>query len=231
LCELLNLTTDLAELRSRAEIAKLDDARDFFLLGHRQFFDGNLRKALPNLQEAARRDPGHFGSWFVQGNCLYEMHQDAKAAGCFNVCVTLQPEEHRAWFNRGLANFRQGQLPQALADFDKAIDLKPDAKDLAKILINRAQLALEMKEYDKAVRDLSRAEELGFTRNYLYFTRAKARRALKDPEGAARDEKKGLEQKPADERSWVEHGLALVRKPQPGRWLILPVGAVAGHAA
>src|SRR5262249_9660345 len=46
-----------------------------------------------------------------------------------------------------------------------------------------------------------------------------------------RDEKKGLEQKPADERSWVEHGLALVRKPQPGRWLILPVGAVAGHAA
>ena len=54
----------------------------------------------------------------------------------------MKPDDHQAWYNRGIALGNLGRLDEAIASFDKALQLKPDEE----IYINNRNEALKEKE-------------------------------------------------------------------------------------
>ena len=62
------------------------------------------------------------------------------------------------YYNRGLAHSKKGELDKAIADYTKAIELKPDYADA---YYNRGGAWLRLGERKKAKSDLATARHLG----------------------------------------------------------------------
>lgn len=58
--------------------------------------------------------------------------------------------------DRGIAHVREGQIEQALADFDRAIELEPEQHDT---LVNRANVLYQLRRFEGAIADCTRAIE------------------------------------------------------------------------
>ena len=74
--------------------------------------------------------------------------------------MTKKPNKERAetYYNRGLAHGKKGELELAIADYTKAIELKPDYADA---YYNRGGAWLRLGEREKAESDLATARHLG----------------------------------------------------------------------
>jgi tetratricopeptide (TPR) repeat protein len=62
------------------------------------------------------------------------------------------------YYNRGLAHSKKGELDKAIADYTKAIELKPDYADA---YYNRGGAWLRLGEREKAKSDMATAREMG----------------------------------------------------------------------
>lgn len=63
---------------------------------------------------------------FKQGNSYYHLGRYSEAIESYDLALELNPNNARFYYNRGIARFSANQLEQALADFNKAIEIKPD---------------------------------------------------------------------------------------------------------
>ena len=73
--------------------------------------------------------------------------------------------------NRGVAYGKTGRLAEALADFDKAIALKPDYPSA---YYNRGNTYADREDYDRAISDYTRAIALKPDYREAYYNRAVA---------------------------------------------------------
>jgi tetratricopeptide (TPR) repeat protein len=150
--------------------------------------------------------------------------QDADAAACFSVCITLRPEFHWSWYNRGLVHLRLRHHRQAVDDFDRALLLNPA---LAEGYVGRAKAREGMKEYGEAIADYTKALDRPAASTEIYFLRAKARTSAGDLAGARRDYDAGLAAEPTDELGWIARGLARRESDPAARRESDPIGALA----
>ena len=74
--------------------------------------------------------------------------------------MTKKPNKERAetYYNRGLAHSKKGELELAIADYTKAIELKPD---FAEAYYNRGGAFLRLGEQERAEADLAIARNMG----------------------------------------------------------------------
>ena len=74
--------------------------------------------------------------------------------------MTKRHNQERAdiYYNSGLAHSKKGELELAIADYTKAIQLKPDYADA---YYNRGGAFLRLEEREKAKSDLATARDLG----------------------------------------------------------------------
>jgi tetratricopeptide (TPR) repeat protein len=121
----------------------------------------------------------------------------------------LWPKFSWAYFNRGLAYFRQKEYALACADFDKTLELTPE---LAEGYLNRALAHQALEHYAEAEADLTRALDLGFSPTRLYFLRSRVRDRRGNQEGARQDHAEGLRRPPTDEIGWVSRGYANIHE-------------------
>ena len=70
----------------------------------------------------------------------------------------LNQECAKAYYNRGLAHSKKGELELAIANYTKAIELNSDH---AKAYYNRGGVFLRLGEQEKAKSDLTMARNLG----------------------------------------------------------------------
>ena len=70
----------------------------------------------------------------------------------------LNQECAEMYYNRGLAHSKKGEVELAIADYTKAIELKPDYTDA---YYNRGGAFLRLGEREKAKSDLATARNLG----------------------------------------------------------------------
>ena len=95
--------------------------------------------------------------------------------------VNKQANNWRGWNGRGLAYGQLGDYDQAIADFSRAIELKPD---IAKPYNNRALVYEKKGRHDREMHDLNRAIEVDPDYAVAYNNRAMAyrKRGLHDKE-------------------------------------------------
>ena len=93
----------------------------------------------------------------------------------------------------GKAKFDEGDYRGAIADYDRAIELKPDYADA---YYNRRISKSALGDYYGAIADYSRAIELKPDFAEAYYNRANAKSELGDYEGAKADRKRAIELDP-----------------------------------
>ena len=89
---------------------------------------GQADRAERLLSQAASRDPRLFWTWFALGICHSDQGRHGDAAADFTTCTVLAP--HFAWphLNRGLALARCGRLVEALAAYDRALEIDDELR-------------------------------------------------------------------------------------------------------
>jgi serine/threonine protein kinase/tetratricopeptide (TPR) repeat protein len=180
-------------------------AREAYLAGTALVARGQYRDAVRLLEDATAGDPRQFWAWFNLGIAYLGLSNDAKAEGCFNACVALEPDATPGYFNRGLSRLNRKLFAPAEADFTAALRLKPDLIDAR---VNRALARLGQGRTAEAEVDATEAIARGASETRLYFLRADIRDRRGNKAGAAEDRAAGLAKTPADEPSWVARGLA-----------------------
>ena len=82
-----------------------------------------------------------------------------KAIEQFDEAVRLDPQDAKAYGNRGSAYSALGKYQQAIQDYDEAIRLRPQ---LAGAYYIRGLIYGELGKSDEAARDFAKAKELGY---------------------------------------------------------------------
>ncbi|MEO0982179.1 MAG: tetratricopeptide repeat protein [Pseudomonadota bacterium] len=96
--------------------------------------------------------------------------------------------------NRGVLRMRAGYYDDAIADFERALDMRPE---LGEAFLNRGAAHIYRKDYVSALPDLNQAIDLN-SRNLFaaYYNRGIVRENLGDVSGAFDDFNKALELRP-----------------------------------
>jgi tetratricopeptide (TPR) repeat protein len=204
LAHLLGREADALRLSARAAQTVPRGTRDHCMLACICTTQGRFHKALPLWQRASQDDPQNVWTWYGLGSCYDSLNLFTQAASCYTACIALHPDFHGWYFKRGLAQLRQGQHALAIADFDRAVELRPEH---AESLVNRALARLGMGRPSEAVTDLSRALELGTADTRVYLIRARAREQAGDAAGAAADRREAAKRDPTDDEGWVARGV------------------------
>ncbi len=200
------------QLRDRALRHPPRSARDFTFQARPLMTARKFREALPLLEKAVAIDPRSLPAHLLLGICHDQLDHHEAAVGCYNVCLARAVDFHGGYFNRALALSRLKKYVPALADYERAIALRPESPDG---YLNRGLLRLEMGRTKndlalvrEAVADFSRVLELDDTQTRVLFFRSQAKTLLKDTAGAEADLQAGLRRDPGDARSWNARGYA-----------------------
>jgi len=116
----------------------------------------------------------------------------------FTVLIEKQPEMAGAYAYRGMAYFSLARedpanIDKAIADFSKAIELKPKEEELARLLGQRAKAYIAQQKLQLAIDDLTTLIRLHPDIEGNYVFRAECRYAKQDPEGAVEDLRKAAQ--------------------------------------
>jgi tetratricopeptide (TPR) repeat protein len=79
------------------------------------------------------------------------------------------PDEPAVWTTRGYVNGRQGDLPAAISDLSRCIDLRGNEPD---DFFTRGRFLFKAGRYDEAVSDFTRVLQLCDTHNSDYYRQA-----------------------------------------------------------
>jgi tetratricopeptide (TPR) repeat protein len=125
--------------------------------------------------------------WVLQLAVVYFNSKNYEAVvNLITVALRLNGKEARYYNCRGVAYRELTRPDEAIADFAKAIELKPD---FALAFRNAGQVFYRARAYDKAVTAFSKAIELSPRDAQAYSWRAACRAALRDQSGAEADRK------------------------------------------
>lgn len=132
----LDEASRLVSLRLEADP---EDAAARHLAGLVWLQRGQPERALPELQRAARLQPGLAGVHYNLGTAWLALRRHAEATQAFSEALALQPDMGEAAFNRGNAQQRIGRTAEALDDYRLAARLRP-ALAPAQAALGRAAL-------------------------------------------------------------------------------------------
>lgn len=104
--------------------------------------------------------------------------------GLLDKAIEVDQKCEEAYYMRGDAYMRLGEMAKALADFDKILEL--NKKSLFGY-VGRASVNLSKGEYDKAIKDYDKAIEIDDTRAPLFYDRGMAHFFAKNHDKAIED--------------------------------------------
>ena len=186
-----------------ADLEKLDEA-DLYSLASELFTAGRYRRASAALKLLTHRDPSNFMAWYLQGLSSYHLGDIHAGINAFTVSIALRPDFSWAFYNRGLLLFEMNQLPDSLADFDRAIALHHHSTTLA--LVHRAVVKRQLQDYAGADKDLTAALDRDDAPMRTWYLRAAVRRMANHLDDAQRDFVKAESLVPSNEVDWATRG-------------------------
>jgi tetratricopeptide (TPR) repeat protein len=209
--------------------------------GHHDQAENALRGALVVFEKSAVDFPGNpfhrfeqgFTYWLLGGRLMNGLNRLAEAEGAFRQALAVYRrlaeedpnnlEYHirvgRSYNELALVLARQGQhadadveRDNALAEYQKAIELKPDSWEC---WTGRAYVHFHGQQWDKAIPDFSRAIELAPQVHQNWWHRGHCYLNLAQWDKAAENFGKVLEQWPEGGEGWWWHAVTLAQLNQP----------------
>ncbi|MCC5602028.1 tetratricopeptide repeat protein, partial [Nostoc favosum] len=143
---------------------------------------------------------------FELGN-LHSSGQDyTKAIASYDQALKIQPDYHKAWYNRGIALGNLGRLEEAIASYDQALKIQPDYHkawyNRGIALGNLGRLEEAIASYDQALKIKPDYHEAWYNRGYALDDLGRTEEAIASYDQA-------LKIKPDKHEAWNNRGNAL----------------------
>ena len=117
-------------------------------------------EAMHAYERAIEIDGDNPQNWYELGNIHFKMENYAEAVSAFNRAIELDPSFGWAHNNLALTLASMGEVEQAVALYQKAIDLLQDPKDRAVGWNRLGNAYRKLNEYEQALGAFHRADEL-----------------------------------------------------------------------
>lgn len=145
---------------------------------------------------------------FLVGNWHYHRKEYDRAVELYDLALTLKPDFHQAWANKGVTLDKLDRHGQALEAFDKAIELKPDYTEA---LAHKGVVLDEVNLHEEPVEVSDKVVELrpDDTEDRAHKDVALDEVDLHEEPVEASD--KVVELKPDDAEVWYNKGVALAK--------------------
>lgn len=143
------------------------------------------QKAISDFSEAIRLKPDFATAYISRANSYKDIDDYESALRDYSRAIELDPANASYPYHRARLYMKQGEKLKALEDYSISIQLR----ELPNILDLRADLYMDLKQYDKAIADFSRISELvpdpgnafaEMKRGHCYFRKKEYENALKD---------------------------------------------------
>jgi tetratricopeptide (TPR) repeat protein len=121
--------------------------------------------------------------------------------------IELNPRYVDAFFIRGQCLFLKGDRDRALLDYDKVIELAPNARGVERVYNIRSVIRLMKDDTEGALQDLQRAIELNPNYAESFINRGVTRSFRGDQAGAASDYEKAIELNPNLPAAYINRGI------------------------
>lgn len=143
---------------------------------------------------------------FKLGNLLSTANEYEAAIASYNQALKFKPDDHQAWYNRGIALDELGRFEEAIISYDQALKFKPDYH-LA--WYNRSIALYELRRFEEAVISYDQALKLKPDYQEAWYNRGDALGNLGRNEEAIASYDQALKLKPDDHQAWNNRGYAL----------------------
>ena len=206
----VQLSSKGIELYPTTEIFYSERGSGFF---HLDKYD----EAIADETTALAINPNDVDAFISRGYDYYFQNRYDPALADYDKAIELNPKIYRVYYYRGLAYAEKPEPNNelAIAEFGRAIQIKPDLKDA---YLERAGLNFKkMEDWAAAEKDYTQAIKLGENTVEVYINRGAANFYLKNYEQSVADNKKVLELEPTNTvaKRNLENSLTYQKQP-PG---------------
>jgi len=140
---------------SRREIIFKNLAQNYSMLE-------NPEKALELISQGREEFPDSYSLLIDEANLYYKAGNNAKFKEKLEEAISMNPTEPTLYYNVGVMNMDQGNIDEAIVNFKKSIDLKPDYADaynnIGAAIIEKAKPIIE--EMNKSLADFDKYDKL-----------------------------------------------------------------------
>ncbi|MFB2563004.1 tetratricopeptide repeat protein [Rhizobium sp. IMFF44] len=182
--------------------------------GDAEFAKGDYEKAIADAGKAAELKPdGHPEVYLILGT-LADRNGDHEARiGYTNKAIALAPDFAEAYAGRGNGYLAESKYDLALADFNKAITLKPELSTMLQqtfevTYVERGGLYVKDGDYSAAIDDYTRALQLNPSNTRALNDRGDAYNMAGDFGSAIADFTKAIESDPSYPYAYSNRGLS-----------------------
>jgi tetratricopeptide (TPR) repeat protein len=109
----------------------------------RYFSDGDYQQALANYDEALRENPDLTAARWGRAETLIMLNREYEAVEIYDGLIATEPAVAAHYANRGIALDRMGRYQEALASYEKAMELDQETGDgphwLTRLLRNQPE--------------------------------------------------------------------------------------------
>ncbi|WP_027403796.1 tetratricopeptide repeat protein [Aphanizomenon flos-aquae] len=133
-----------------------------------------------------------------------ENHEEAISS--YDKAVEFKPDNHQAWYNRGISLRKLGRYEEAISSYDKAVEFKPDNHEA---WYNRGYSLYNLGRYEEAISSYDKAVEFKPDDHEAWNNRGYSLRKLGRYEEAISSYDKAVEFKPDDHEAWNNRGISL----------------------
>src|SRR5205823_10076004 len=144
---------EAGEEGERARSVPPEGALDHFLIGEDQYRRGDWEGAKDSFGRALALQPGHFWAQFFLAVCHLKSQDWEAAKAGLTACLSRQPDFVWAYLFRSFANEKLRAIPDAEADFQKALRLDPNEDARYVLFLTRGILHFNQRELELAAKD------------------------------------------------------------------------------
>jgi len=123
---------------------------------------GNNEKALEIIAKGRTEFPNSYSLLIDEANIYYKAGDNAKFKERLEEAIRLNPTEPTLYYNVGVMNMDQKNIDEAIKNFEKAIELKPDYADaynnIGAAIIEKAAPIID--EMNKSLADFKKYDKL-----------------------------------------------------------------------
>ena len=163
-----------------------------------------LWRCIARIAEAGQEDKLNARATYSIAFLLMKSDPEGAIAG-YNKAIELDPENLKAYGNRGISKAALGRHEEAVADYDKVIELDPsDVKGYH----NRGMSKAAPGRHEEAIADYDKAIELDPSLGPSYLSRGISKAALSRHRDAISDYNKAIELDPENLKAYGNRGIS-----------------------